>query len=116
MSPLRTNSDGYWAVSGSVEVFTVREEASMKIARFKLYGSKCIVEHKDHMDKDPDWIRLTESVEVEFTDLPPEQTIPPQIDLIDATIATLRAETAEKIGRLEDEKAKLLAITHQPNP
>lgn len=87
----------------------------MKIAKYKLFGSITRVDcWDDFMEADKDYVRMSEVIEVEFVDLSPEVTIPPQIECIDAGIAKLRAEVAEKIARLEDEKSKLLAITHQP--
>ena len=87
----------------------------MRIAKFLLYGSEGIQEYDERMDEDDDWIRTTEPIEVEFIDLPPDVTVPPQINLIDNKIAEARAEFNKVISRLEDKKKDLLAITHQAN-
>lgn len=88
----------------------------MKIAKFKLFeGRTRVGDWDDFMEADKDYVRMSEVMEVEFVDLPPEMTIPPQIERIDAGIAELRAEVANKIAHLEDKKSKLLAITHQPD-
>ena len=85
----------------------------MKIAQYKLYGTTHIHECEDYLEDDAAWIRLTEPLEVEFIDLSTAVTTPLQIDFINKSIKKLRDEMAEKVARLEDEKAKLLALTHQ---
>jgi len=84
----------------------------MKIAKFKLYGSDGIWPYFEHMDGDSDWIQMSETVDVDFIDLPAELTIPPQIALIDKGIEVLRTETDEKIARLLDQKKNLLSLSH----
>lgn len=95
------------------ELATIPSGDDMKIARCKLYGYDYIVEWHKGMGDDSDWIQLSELVEVEFVDLPPEKTIPPQIAFIDEGIKKIREEMLGKIARLEDEKSKLLALTHE---
>lgn len=94
----------------------------MKIAKMKLYGNDCIQEYNEAMDADDDWIRLSEVVDIKFVDLPPEVVIPPQIDLIDRKIADAKVEYNEVIvefneviKRLQNAKANLLALTHDPD-
>ncbi len=86
----------------------------MKIARYQTdYGTEITSEADDWMEKSDDYIRLTESIEVEFVYLSSEVVVPQKIARIDRGIEGLRAELGEKIAHLEDEKAKLLAITHE---
>jgi len=85
----------------------------MKVAKVKLFGNEMITGWEDYMEDDQDWIRLSEVVEVDFIDLPPEVTIPPQVAFIEAKITEARERFGEVMSKLEGEKAKLLAITHQ---
>jgi len=85
----------------------------MKIALYdRSYGSE-VWEATDYRENDIDSLRVTNIVDVEFVDLPPEKVIPEQVARIDRGIEGLRAELGKKIAWLEDEKAKLLAITHE---
>ena len=90
----------------------------MKIANYKRIDDagdwESIDEVSDYMDQSDRWVRLTEPLEVEFTHLPPEDTIQPQVDALNrvkkkefARHLTVVAEIDEKIGKLQ-------AITHQP--
>jgi len=86
----------------------------MKIARFRLHGADHIQEYHEHMDDDNDWIRLTEVVEVDFIDLPKEVIVPAQVAYIDIKIKEARAGFGRALAKLEEEKSKLLALTHEP--
>lgn len=81
------------------------------IAKWKLCGNPVINEVFDYMEKDPDWIQISEVVEVEFVDLPREITVPLEIDAIDRKIKEAREKFADAIGGLELRRAKLLAIS-----
>ena len=76
-------------------------------------GSVRCVEWNDYREKDKDWIRSSEIVEVTFALLPDEEVVPLKIAAIDEAMDLVRAETLTKIKYLEDEKAKLMAITHE---
>ena len=86
----------------------------MKIAMAELFGGRPVPRKwTDHKEIDSDYVRTSEIIEVEFVDLPDEIVVPAKVAVIDRGIEGLRAELGEKIARLEDEKAKLLAITHE---
>ncbi len=85
----------------------------MKIAKAELFGAIHITDWDEWKEKDDDWVRTSEVVDVKFVDLPAKEVVPLKIAIIDKGIECLRAELGEKIARLEDEKAKLLAITHE---
>ena len=86
----------------------------MKIALGTLFDSnEAVFEWRDWMDEDSDYVRLSEVIEVEFTMLPKEEVVPKQVEKIDEYIAEVRAEMGAKVAKLEERKAKLLAITHE---
>lgn len=86
----------------------------MKIALYALFGTGSSLHEADAWrEGDEDYVRLTDIVEVDFIDRPQEKVIPEKVARIDRGIEGLRAELGEKISKLEDEKAKLLAITHE---
>ena len=86
----------------------------MKLALAELFGGGSSPrEWNDRKENDIDYVRTSEIIDVEFTDLPDEIVVPAKVAVIDRGIEGLRAELGEKIARLEDEKAKLLAITHE---
>ena len=85
----------------------------MKIAIYDCGYGESVWEATDYRENDTDSTRITEILEVELVDLPPEIVVPEKVARIDRGIEGLRAELGEKIARLEDEKAKLLAITHE---
>ena len=86
-------------------------------AEFAIYslngGEPDIYEYFDWKEDDEDYVRCSDVVEVEIEEWPREKTIPLRAKGFDARIERVRAEMNEKINRLEDEKAKLLAITHE---
>jgi len=61
------------------------------------------------IEKSNEYIRATEPLEVTFTPLPDEVIV----KSIDAEIKKTRAELTRKVNDLEDQKQRLLAITHQ---
>ena len=85
----------------------------MKIAMYILFGGAPQVKGvSEWFENDEDYIRVTDIIEVDFIDLPPEVTIPPQLAAIDKGIAVVRAEMGAKIAGLEEQRSKLQAITH----
>jgi hypothetical protein len=88
-----------------------------EIALYALYGNG---EHlkmvTDFTEEDEDWCRLTEPMEIQFTYLPDEVTVPGRIASIQCKIDEVRARTARDIASYEEEIKKLQAITYQPEP
>ena len=84
-----------------------------KIARFYCpeYGFESIREEEDYMEG---YVRLTEWVEVEMPFLPKEETMQGEIDLLREHLNEIRAEAQQKINRIEERIASLLALTHNP--
>ena len=87
--------------------------SKITIAKYDLFNSTLIREVDDYFEKDPDYVRLTEPVEVEFIGLPDEVVVPAKVARFDAEILAARNQAAEKIAGLEERKSKLLAITHE---
>ncbi len=85
-----------------------------KFAIWSLNGNEPdIYQWFEWKDNDDDYVRCSDVVEVEIEEWPKEKTTPEIVKSYDKRIERVRAEMGEKISRLEDEKAKLLAITHE---
>lgn len=90
------------------------EDLTQRVAIYRMkYGTLMVTEHDDFRETDPEYVRMTEPVEVTFTPLPDETIVAGRVSALDAEIQKVRAETEVKINRLIDEKQRLLAITHQ---
>ncbi len=59
------------------------------------------------------YIRITEWVDVEFPDLPPDVTVPACIAALDRKAEEVKAEFTAKLREIADAKASLLALTHE---
>ncbi len=89
---------------------------TITIAKYQLYSStESIMEVSDYMEEDKDYVRLTEPLEVELIDLPAEVLVPMKIDSFNYRIKRHRDEANTKIEVLETAKAKLMALTHDPD-
>ena len=90
----------------------------MKIATYKRIDDvgdwECIEKVSDYMDQSDRWVRLTEPLEVEFTYLPPEDTIQPQVDALNRVKKKELARHLIVISEIDEKIGKLQAITHQP--
>ena len=92
------------------------------VALYSLYGSeRTLVQSyqvdcndEDYLENDPDWVRVSEPVEVVFALYPEEQTIGKKVDGINQRIEEKRAEMQMTISDLEEKRDKLLAITYEP--
>jgi hypothetical protein len=85
----------------------------MKIAKFKRvkYGYEHIAD--DGFDDCDGYIRVTEFVDVEFTDLPAEEVVPKQIHAIRLQMRAAQEEHAVKMAAFDEQIGKLSAITYQ---
>ena len=83
--------------------------AGMKHAEFG-FTSAC----EEVLDGHSEWIRLTEFVEVDFPELPPEETVQIQLDALEREEQKETARHAAVVSDIEDRRSKLLAITHNP--
>lgn len=86
-----------------------------KVALYSLYGDgEYVEEHDAYRDKDKDWTRLTEIVEVDFTPRNAGDVVVEKVAGINERIEEIRVELETKISALEDRRDKLLAIEHVP--
>jgi hypothetical protein len=67
----------------------------------------------ENFEQDPAYTRLTEYVEVDFTELPKETVITNQVAQFDSAIATIKAKAIEEVDKLNQKKSELLALTHE---
>lgn len=67
-------------------------------------------------DDSPEYVRLTETVEVEFPELPSEAIIGSQVKQLDAAEAELRRQFAEALRAIVDRRAELLALPAPTEP
>jgi len=90
----------------------------MKIATYKriddVGGWECIEEVRDFMEDSDRWVRITEPVEVEFTMLPPENTVQKQVDGLNKQKEKARIKHLREMGVLDEKISKLQAITYEP--
>lgn len=86
----------------------------IKIAVFHSRGFtsvlRCEADGKSLADQNSDYVRATESVDVELPDLPREEIVAARLGALDATEKKLKAEFSREIDRLQDEREKLLAL------
>ena len=87
----------------------------MKVALYKSQYSMSPYKVSDWIEEDLDYVRISEIVEVEFDRLPSEEIVPRQVKQLDNEIEKIRVEMWQKIGVLEEQKSKLLAITQEPS-
>ena len=87
----------------------------MKIALYSSYGSNYTrpQEADEFYEENSSYVRTTEIVEVEFTELDHATVVLAQVARVDHEIEDTRADLTRKIQDLEDERSKLLAITHE---
>ena len=87
----------------------------MKLALYKSiqYRSVCIHEvdeYMEYMEESDDYIRVSEIIEVEFTELSASTINKQEIVAVDKAINKFMAEAELKLGELKQRKAELLAI------
>ena len=66
----------------------------------------------DWAERDQDYTRISEYVEVEFPALPKEDVLNNQIATIDKKIETVKQESIDLINKLQQKKQELLALEH----
>lgn len=85
-----------------------------KLALFKWITLNIVTPCEEWAEADEDKIRLTEWVEVDFPELPPEDHVKKEIEALDIRIAEVRTAAEVKIAQIERRKSELLAITYKP--
>ncbi len=89
--------------------------SKMTIAKYLLYSNVSVKEVSNYYEEDIDYIRITDTVEVEFNELSDEVIIPQRIAAYDAEIEEARNVAAKKIAGIEERKAELMVLTHAPD-
>lgn len=67
-------------------------------------------------DDDSDYVRLTESADVEFTELDRSKVVDAELKKIDAQEKKIRASFSAAINELEDRRARLLSLPAPVQP
>lgn len=66
-------------------------------------------------EDDPDYVRITEYIEVDFPELPKDEIVSKQVENLDKEIESTKEEAMKKVAMLQQKKQELLAITHEVN-
>lgn len=61
-------------------------------------------------DRNPEYVRLSETIEVEFPELPKETIVAGQLAALDREKEVATAEYAEKLAEIMDKRALLMAL------
>lgn len=67
-------------------------------------------------DEDSDYVRMTESEEIEFTELDRNKVVDAELKKIDAQEKKMRAAFSAAINELEDRRASLLSLPAPVQP
>jgi len=78
------------------------------------HGNEMIYETGTWMDEHEEYVRLTESREITFQELPRGDVLRARVRVLDRIIADVKAEAQKEVEGLQEERQRLLAITHQP--
>lgn len=86
----------------------------MKIALLELWGGDPSPhEVNDINEKDPDYVRVSEIVEINFVLQPDEIVVPLKLAALEERSDAIREEAERKLGLIEEQRKKLLAL---PSP
>lgn len=64
------------------------------------------------VERKAEYARLTEYIEVEFTELPQDIFVNNQVVAIDKIIEEIKSDAMKKVGDLQQKRQELLALTH----
>ncbi len=81
-----------------------------RLALFEFHG--LIFAREEYSEKNPEYCRISEYVDVEFPLLPEETVIQNQVVAIDHQIEKIKDEAMAEVSKLQTKKAELLALTH----
>jgi len=86
----------------------------MKIAKYKCLEHGFITyDIDDELEDLAGFIRLTEFAEVEFVDLPTEETVPKEVEALEKAKNEARIKFQGVINDIDEKISKLLAITQE---
>jgi hypothetical protein len=83
-----------------------------KIAVFKS-PYNCEVIGDDWAEEQPDYVRLTAFVVVNFQELPKETVITNEVKVIDAVIDEIKTKALQEVEKLLQRKSELLELSHE---
>ena len=87
-----------------------------KLAIYALYGSgEHMKEVFDHIEEDKDYTRLTEAVEVEFTEREQAEVVKDKIEYYEGKKERVRLETNVELERIDEAIKQLLVIEYKPD-
>lgn len=84
----------------------------LTLAMFKNLKHNFLSASEKDLEGAPDWLRMTEFIECEFPDLPPSEVTQKQLKAIGDRQATEVHRHALAMADLDEERSKLLALTH----
>ena len=88
----------------------------MEIAQYKRMGDynyETVQEVSEYYEDGTDWVRISTIVDVEFTPLPAEVTVPKEIACFEVEKEEVRVKYLRVVGAIDDKISKLLAIENQ---
>ena len=89
------------------------EDLTVAIALYQSkYNTISPSEADGWMEDNEDYVRLTEPVTVTFKSLSDADVLAARVAMLDAQIKEVRARLTQKVNGLEEQKQRLLAITH----
>jgi len=88
----------------------------MKLAQYECiqHGYTTFDDADSWIEEHEGYVRITEPVEVEFTPCDRVTVTEQQVAALDSMIEAIRAAAGVKVNEIKDRKAKLLALTHEP--
>ena len=80
------------------------------------YGNEMVSDYEPDswIENNKDYVRISEPVGVVFIPLSHETVLKLRLEALDQEIKSVRATAAATISNLEDQKQRLMAITHEP--
>lgn len=77
------------------------------------YNYMIVGETKDSWDNDPNYLRVSEPLEVTFKDLPDDELVKAQVESLQARKSEIRATAELKVQAIDEQISKLMALTYQ---
>lgn len=94
----------------------MKDAQAMKIALYKhiRYGfvGPQVFDSDKYLSDTQEYVRVSEWTDIEFSMLPPAETVELQLRAIDAQERALRLELGEKLADLDRRRGELRALTH----
>ena len=89
------------------------EDLTREVALYQdKWGFVSVTGNIDYIAKKSEYAILSEPVTVTFKPLPDEEVLASRVAMLDAEIKKVRAKLTVKVNDLEEQKQRLLAITH----